>query len=174
MTPAPRFPHLSRFVDRHGKERVYCRPPGKKAVPMPLPVGCAAFRAAYAAAMAGAPPPTPAAKREAARISIRERAARIPQAGVYLLMREGEVVYVGSSKNVAGRVATHRSNGRPFDKAFFIATSEDERLDLEEHLIRVIRPEQNRDERRGGRFLPTPRPKARVLPTHQSDQEVAG
>jgi hypothetical protein len=36
-------------------------------------------------------------------------------------------VYVGSSLNMPNRVAKHRSNGRPFDHAFYIATNASQR-----------------------------------------------
>lgn len=54
-----RLQHVHRFKDRHGKERLYFRPPGGgKAVPLPSPAGSPAFMAAYHAAVK-APPAVP-------------------------------------------------------------------------------------------------------------------
>jgi hypothetical protein len=84
-----------------------------------------------------------------------------PDIGVYLLMLDGEVVYIGSSLDMPERVAGHRTNGRPFDDVFYIGTRSDQRLALEQVLIRAIKPAQNRrrtvDDRRH----------------HQPDPEVA-
>lgn len=44
---------VHRYKDRHKKERVYFRRSGEKRIPLPLPVGSAAFLEAYKAAMAG-------------------------------------------------------------------------------------------------------------------------
>jgi hypothetical protein len=59
-------------------------------------------------------------------------------------MLKGKVAYIGSSLNMPQRVAAHRSNGRPFDQAFYIATKAKERDALERVLIRAINPPQNR------------------------------
>jgi hypothetical protein len=64
--------------------------------------------------------------------------------GVYLLMLRGQIVYIGSSLNMPVRVAQHRGNGRPFDRAFFIATTARQRHALERVMIRAINPPQNR------------------------------
>lgn len=66
-----------------------------------------------------------------------------PLIGVYLLLLKGRVVYVGSSLNMPNRVAGHRSNGRPFDRVFFIATAATQREMLERILINAIDPPQN-------------------------------
>lgn len=64
--------------------------------------------------------------------------------GVYFLLLNDEIVYIGTSRNVHGRVAEHRANGRPFDKAFFVEASGDDREMLERALIKAITPSQNR------------------------------
>jgi hypothetical protein len=51
-----------------------------------------------------------------------EKAGAEPLIGVYLLLLKGKVVFIGSSLNMPKRVAAHRLNGRPFDKAYYIAT----------------------------------------------------
>ena len=66
----------------------------------------------------------------------------------WVWMLEGKVVYVGSSLNMPQRVTEHRSNGRSFDRAFYIATIAGEREALERVMIRAIDPSQNRLGRR--------------------------
>jgi hypothetical protein len=58
-----------------------------------------------------------------------------PLIGVYLLLLRGRIVYVGSSLDMPKRVAGHRSNGRPFDQVFYIATLAIQREALERILI---------------------------------------
>jgi hypothetical protein len=70
-----------------------------------------------------------------------------PLIGVYLLLLEGRIIYIGSSLNMPKRVAAHRTNGRPFDQVFYIGTMSDEREVLERTLIRAINPPQNRAHR---------------------------
>ncbi|WP_186260300.1 phage integrase Arm DNA-binding domain-containing protein [Burkholderia gladioli] len=41
--------------------------------------------------------------------------------GVYFLLSQGAIVYVGQSKNVLGRIATHRAEGeKRFDRVFVV------------------------------------------------------
>jgi hypothetical protein len=70
-----------------------------------------------------------------------------PLIGVYLLLLNGEIIYVGSSLKMPERVNGHRTNGRPFDQVFYIATTADEREALERTLIKAIDPPQNRQHR---------------------------
>jgi hypothetical protein len=66
-----------------------------------------------------------------------------PDVGVYILLLKGKIVYVGSSRTMRRRVAKHRTNGRPFDQVFYVATAEAERLRLEMTLIKAINPPGN-------------------------------
>lgn len=66
------------------------------------------------------------------------------RSGVYLLLVGEEIVYVGSSFDMPARVKEHRTNGRPFDKAFYIPASDSDRPMLEKILIKAINPTQNR------------------------------
>ena len=59
-------------------------------------------------------------------------------------MRKGKVVYIGSSLQMPGCVARHRSCGRPFDQAVYIVTKADQRKQLEAIQIRAIKPAQNK------------------------------
>jgi excinuclease UvrABC nuclease subunit len=67
-----------------------------------------------------------------------------PSCGVYLLMSNKEIVYVGASRNIRRRVLEHHQNGRPFDYVYAVATKEGEEINLERQLIMAIRPSQNR------------------------------
>jgi hypothetical protein len=50
----PRPPHIDIFRDRHGRLRVYFRKGKGKRIPLPPDIGSDEFKAAYAAALAGA------------------------------------------------------------------------------------------------------------------------
>lgn len=139
--------YVSKFTDRHGHERAYFRRPGCVSVPLPTPIGGPEFLAAYDEALAdtghNTKPPKAAGRDWSGRrlaMNVRETMA---DTGVYLLTLKGRVVYVGSSKNCAERIAQHRKNGRYFEKAFYIFAEESERIQLERALILAIAPEQN-------------------------------
>ena len=125
-------------ADVAGRTYTYFRRGNEPKVRLPNPES-ADFWDAYQTALHASPTEL---IRKAARIE-RER-KKGPAVGVYLLMLEGEIVYVGSSRRMLLRVSSHRANGRPFDQAFYIGTKEDERLALEYLLIRRLRPNQNR------------------------------
>ena len=143
----PAYKHVSAFKDRHGRERAYYRKPGCVAICLPTPVGSPEFLEAYEAAVAASPPDKPKLP-PGAKWSGRRLAANIAggmaDSGVYLLLRRGRVVYVGSSANCANRIGQHKTNGRAFDKAFYIFADAGERENLERTLIRAIQPEQNK------------------------------
>ena len=61
--------------------------------------------------------------------------------------------YIGESLNMPKRVAEHRSNGRLFDQAYYIATTANQRAGLERILIRAINPPGNRAHRTNGKEL---------------------
>jgi hypothetical protein len=134
--------YVNEFRDRHGRLRRYFRRPGQPAIPLPGEPGSSKFMKSYETALAGLPPPAKAKKQ----LDHADRAQVPPKVGVYLLFLGDELVYVGSSMNMPGRVAEHRSNGRPSDRAYFIATKMSERGDLERALIRALRPSQNRNQ----------------------------
>jgi hypothetical protein len=140
-----RYRYLQSFIDKSGKPHVYFRRQGHSRIRLPDQVGSPEFVLAYAAAMRQGPMP-PASSLPGGVIAPRGRDPNTvqPLIGVYLLMRKGKVVYIGSSLNMPQRVADHRTNGRPFDKAFYIATTALEREALERVLIAAINPPQNR------------------------------
>jgi hypothetical protein len=106
--------------------------------------GSPKFIDAYQAALKG----LPALAQERAKKQIAQlEAAQTkpgPQVGVYLLFLGDDLVYIGSSTNMPARVAAHRTNGRSFDRAYFIATKISERGTVERLLIKTFRPSQNR------------------------------
>jgi hypothetical protein len=132
-----RYPFVQSFIDQYGKVRHYYRRRGYSRIALP-DINGPEFASAYAAAVS-----EPRAVPLSARRGAVERGSAQPLIGVYLLLRNGRIVYVGSSLDMPKRVAAHRSNGRPFDKAFYIATTAKERVALERVLIRIIDPAQN-------------------------------
>lgn len=71
--------------------------------------------------------------------------------GVYFLLKEGKVKYVGESKDICRRIAEHtagyRSHGKlkqDFDRWEFISIKDKKaRLDIERTLIMMLQPEWN-------------------------------
>ncbi len=65
--------------------------------------------------------------------------------GVYLLLRDNVVVYVGSSVEVICRIAHHRSGyeRKDFHRAIYLPCLAEDRLDIEGALIRFFCPEYN-------------------------------
>jgi len=139
-----KLPHLSRFRDRLGKWRYKFRRAGQQAYIQGQP-DSPEFMAQYHSLLSEArrsksTAPRPVLKRRYCP-SFDDRGQ--PLVGVYLLMFNRKVVYVGSSLRMPQRVADHRSNGRPFDEVFYIATTPEQRKGLEKTLIRTINPLQN-------------------------------
>lgn len=134
-----RYRFLQRWRDKAGREYAYFRRGGRR-TPLPGTVGSDEFRLAYTAALSGD-------SRRHDRKQKRDRGT--PFIGVYLLMLHGRLDYIGSSMHMPQRVEEHRRNGRPFDQAFYIPTTADDRLPLERTLIRQLNPHQNQRRRQG-------------------------
>lgn len=66
------------------------------------------------------------------------------ESGVYLLMRDNEVVYVGQSKCVAKRVPSHFQD-KQFDRVFYKPVSQSDLIDEERKWIEEFMPVYNRD-----------------------------
>lgn len=64
--------------------------------------------------------------------------------GVYFLIRDGRVTYVGSSQNVRERIRGHATNGRPFDRCAWTLTSPFLRSALETVHIAMWSPPGNK------------------------------
>jgi hypothetical protein len=135
--------YVNEFRDRHGKVRRYFRRPGGRNIPLPGEPGSAKFMRSYETALAGLP--LPVQRKAKKQLDHDDRVRPTPLIGVYLLLLRDELVYVGSSMNMPIRIAAHRDNGRPFDRAVFIPTTMSERGNLERMLIRALRPTQNRN-----------------------------
>ena len=60
--------------------------------------------------------------------------------GVYFLVRNDNVVYVGQSVSVPARVIQHKD--KDFDKVFYIQ-ADDDRHDIEDYFIGKLKPEYN-------------------------------
>lgn len=63
--------------------------------------------------------------------------------GIYFLIRDGNIVYVGQSVNVLWRIAKHRYEGRKFDSYAVVGCSPEQLDDLERVYIRALVPEDN-------------------------------
>lgn len=108
----PRYRYLNSYTDRHGHKRTYFRRGGKPQIPLPEPESSEFFEA-YQNALKAVSGPQQWHRLAPGR---RRRKKLNAKTGVYLLIHKGMLIYVGSSKNMAGRVMKHRTNGRPFDQ----------------------------------------------------------
>lgn len=70
-------------------------------------------------------------------------AAEIQQCGIYFLLKEEDVVYVGQSVNAAGRILTHLKEGKDFDRVLFWPQRRSRLDDVEKRLIRLLQPPLN-------------------------------
>lgn len=69
---------------------------------------------------------------------------RFLRCGVYFLIKDSVVVYVGKSTCVDARIKTHLSpNGIPFDKVYFYAVPLHKINYFEEHFIKIMKPIYN-------------------------------
>lgn len=62
---------------------------------------------------------------------------------VYLLVKNGLVVYVGQTKNLWTRVAKHKQD-KMFDEVLYLQVPEPELLHVEDLMISILRPELNK------------------------------
>lgn len=96
------------------------------------------------------PPPPPVHEIEAASIEagglhkglaeILEQPRFRPACGVYFLIDDDEVVYVGQSTELHARVAQHRARWKQFDSYTYIPCESSQLAELERHYIRLFRP----------------------------------
>ena len=63
--------------------------------------------------------------------------------GIYFLIKEGSVVYIGKSWNVYERVTEHVRRGVDFQDAYFVITPVDELDAVERGYIEEYKPEYN-------------------------------
>lgn len=65
--------------------------------------------------------------------------------GVYFLVQQEEIVYVGQSVNPTARISNHTANARKdFDRAYMVPVPLSRLDDVEAALIRLLRPRDNR------------------------------
>jgi hypothetical protein len=139
------YRYVQRFVDKKGGVvRLYFRRPGYPCTPLPGPLGGPNFVSAYNAALLQPKLPPPSALPGGVRKHDRRNPNAVqPLVGVYLLLLRGQIVYIGENLNMPKRVASHRTNGRPFDQVYYIPTMANQRRNLEQILIRSFSPRQN-------------------------------
>jgi predicted GIY-YIG superfamily endonuclease len=78
------------------------------------------------------------------------------RSGVYFLISQDKVVYVGQSTNVFQRIATHAyTSDKEFEAFAFVNVPQDELLHVERHYIRSFKPALN-DERMTRVSIPHP------------------
>jgi hypothetical protein len=65
--------------------------------------------------------------------------------GVYFLVSNDRVVYVGQSVNIPARVAQHKTSGKTFDRVAFVECEKEWLNVLESLYIHVLRPSLNGD-----------------------------
>lgn len=63
--------------------------------------------------------------------------------GIYFLIREGEVSYIGQTKDVFLRLSKHRRDGRRFDAYNFLPCPESELDRMERMYIEAFMPKEN-------------------------------
>lgn len=73
---------------------------------------------------------------------LRELTNELYRSGIYFLCLENELVYVGQSVNVIGRITSHVAS-KNFDRVFFLAWPPDDLTRIEAALIRALKPKLN-------------------------------
>jgi hypothetical protein len=68
----------------------------------------------------------------------------LPLCGIYFLIKDDEIVYIGQSIHIPHRLKNHKRDKKPFDKVFFIECKRRELDRLERMLIRQYTPRLNR------------------------------
>lgn len=152
MIPKPKLPYLKVWRDRHGKTRSAYRradaTDGKRhEYPLPGPIGSADWHKAYTEihdCYEREPPPPPDQKAQPTFTleNILAVATEIPQCGIYFLVRNNRVVYVGKSTNLLGRLGQH-SHDQDFDRIAFIECEECDLNSLEKAYITALLPQLN-------------------------------
>jgi hypothetical protein len=85
--------------------------------------------------------------------------------GIYMLFERHALVYVGRSTDCYKRIASHRSNGRPFDYALVTPCPDADSAWVEACLIKATEPVQNRAGLSPVPFVPAaPAPRPVIAP----------
>ena len=126
-------PRVSRWV--RGEVDAWVAEHGKQVAPLPKPPPPPPKPEMFG-------PPRPNPYQLLNEEQILAQAAPYGAPGIYFLIRDGRIVYIGQSINVHARVAQHRAKKR-FDRWHWVPVSK-RRLDImEQHYIRHFRPELN-------------------------------
>lgn len=80
-------------------------------------------------------------------ILIASESCSSPKCGVYFLIHDGQIMYVGQSVNIDGRLGGHRLMRRNFDRYHWIACAREELNALERAYIDAFLPPWNTDPR---------------------------
>lgn len=75
-------------------------------------------------------------------VGIRDITRQIGRSGIYFLCKDDDLIYIGQSNNVHGRVSQHRRE-KSFTKAFYLEWPADDLDRIEGALIRELRPRLN-------------------------------
>jgi len=70
--------------------------------------------------------------------------------GIYFLIKDNQVVYVGQSVNIAARIVVHRNDGKDFDEVRFIRCEKDVLDEREMFFIKLLKPDLNGDYKNSG------------------------
>lgn len=130
------------FRDRHGRLRHYFRRHGKR-IALPGVPGTQIYRQAYEACEAGLRLPTLPQIVSEEKIIAHAMPWDGKCCGIYFLVREERIIYVGASRNVYIRMPRHK--GRGFDRWYWIPCEEEHLEVVERFYITTMLPEQNRD-----------------------------
>lgn len=65
--------------------------------------------------------------------------------GIYFLVHNDRVVYVGQSVNVPARIGHHKTSGKTFDRVAFVSCAQEHLNILESLYIHILRPPLNGD-----------------------------
>lgn len=78
--------------------------------------------------------------------AVNEAAVKIEKAcGVYFLLKENEIVYIGQSINCFSRVSSHTNDAtKDFNRVCYVPVNSDELNAIEEILIAIFKPKHNR------------------------------
>jgi hypothetical protein len=70
----------------------------------------------------------------------------VGQCGVYFLIRDEEIIYVGASAKISDRVSAHRSQGKiSFDRFVYVLTEKDKRFTTERAYTSALLPGHNKN-----------------------------
>lgn len=95
------------------------------------------------------------------------RIPRVNFCGIYILFDDHRVTYVGQSKNILARIATHSQNGRAFTSYFVIPCLECDLDATEQYYIDLLKPPENKTD------LMTARRVARLLEKSESSRSCS-